>query len=146
MDQNIAILVLPAIVLFGGALIGATILSLFGVYFVSKKLTIIGFCLGVFLLGVSELAFVATGAFFNNQKIVVSECEFEAERAYPDKKYSKGNEIGRYIRSCLDKQDFDFVDDNVFCHDAPIETNPYCYLPRGAFDRFVSRAQMKIGS
>lgn len=145
MDQSIAVFMAPWALIIGGGLIATSGLSLLNIHFYKTRLqAIAAFCAGVALLGLMELIFVSSSAyFFQAQKVVAGECELIGETAYPEQRALKASsDIRKAIVDCMDEAGYEWTPQHRACLEAPVPMNAYCYLPRGLFSRPFTKFQL----
>jgi len=147
MDQDIAVFFAPWALILGGGLIATSGLTFFNHHFYKTKLqATAAFVAGVAILGLLEILFVSSsGAFFQRQKVVVSECELEGETAFPEQRAVKDSaDIRKAILGCMNKAGYEWTSDHYNCKKAPVAMNAYCYIPADFFNRAITNIQLKF--
>jgi hypothetical protein len=95
------------------------------------------------VLGVLEIRFYGSGAsFFENQKVAVSYCHVEAEKANPGQRGTQSAAINKSIAACLSKEGYEWSPEHRRCKEAPLAMNEYCYLPTSLFSRLITETQL----
>jgi hypothetical protein len=130
--------------------IGSALTAAGGLYFINIK-----FCkdpvqaIAMLLGGLVMVAggeIVVTGSstsFFKAQQIQTSACELEGETAHPtDRRDVSGQVIFKHIVGCMKTAGYMWTNEHKHCQDAPVATNPLCYLPDGTFARAITTAQV----
>ncbi len=142
MEQDVSIFLAPVIIIVGGGLIASGLLTLFNYHFYKTKLQAVAALVGgIALIGALELMFLAGNSvstvFFQAQRQQVTACELVGEAAHPEQRGThNSSEIRKTIIGCLNEAGYEWAGDHRNCQEAPIATNPYCYLPTD----FISRA------
>jgi hypothetical protein len=147
MDQDISVFVAPWALILGGGLIATAGLTFFNHHFYRTKLqAAFAFAGGVAILGMLEILFVSSsGAFFQRQKVVVSECELEGETAFPEQRAVRdSSDIRKAIVGCMSKAGYEWASDHYNCRKAPVAMNAYCYIPTALFNRAITNIQLKF--
>lgn len=147
MNQDLAVFIVPFALVIGGALVTAG-----GLYFINIRFirnagqAIAALAVGGFILGVLEIILAGSAvSFFKAQQVQTSTCELEGESAHPDARRGGGREIiHSHIIACMNDVGYEWLPEHKHCKDAPLATNPFCYLPAGAFDRAVTSIQLKF--
>jgi hypothetical protein len=148
MEQDVSIFLAPVVIIVGGGLIATALLSLFNYQFYKTKLQAVAALIGgIALIGVLELMFLGGNSvssfFFNAQKQQVTACELVGETAHPEQRGTHNSpEIKQTIVACLNEAGYEWVGDHHNCREAPIATNPYCYLPTDIFSRAFTPVQL----
>ena len=63
--------------------------------------------------------------------------------AHPtDRRDDSGKVIFKHIVGCMKTAGYMWTDEHKHCQDAPVATNPLCYLPDGTFARTITTAQV----
>ena len=130
--------------------VGCVLATAGGLYFIDIKFcrdktsAFMALVSGLLLVGSAEMALVgSSSSFFKAQQIHTSVCELEGETAHPEnRRADTGNVIYNHIRGCMKMAGYVWTSDHKHCKEAPLATNPFCYLPSGAFDRAVTSAQV----
>jgi hypothetical protein len=145
-NEDALTFVAPFTLVAGALLFAAGALSFFGVHFFKTKLAeraaLAG---GLALIVATEFMFAMSAMsvrFFNGQRADVLECRLEAERALPEERHKGSPLIQEQIVSCMSRFGYEWSPGRARCDEAPVATNPFCYLPRRPFDRAVTRLQM----
>ena len=149
MNEDIATFIAPATLLLGGGLVAAGLLSFLDLnFFRTKTQSKVALAAGLLFILATELLFMTSSQsarFFGGQKLTVTDCELDGETAYPmERQKKKSDAIHNYIVQCMDKFGYDWTVAHDHCHEAPIATNVFCYLPKRAFDRTLVAFQMKF--
>ena len=137
------------LVFVGVALTTGGVLSLLDIQFrVSKATAVTAFIGGLSMVTGAEAVLIGSSAsFFKAQQIQTSACELEGESTYPEnRRVDLGNLIYNYILGCMKRTGYAWTVDHEHCKEAPLATNPLCYLPTDAFDRAVTRASKSPSS
>lgn len=148
MEQDVSIFLAPVIIIVGGGLIATALLTFFNYHFYKTKLQAAGaFAAGLVLIGVLELMFIsgnsASGFFFESQKRQVTACELEGEAAHPEQRGVKNSpEIRKSILQCLNEAGYEWAGNHRNCQEAPVATNPFCYLPTDFLSRAFTNVQL----
>lgn len=135
-------------IIVGGGLIASGLLTLFNYQFYKTKLQAIGALVGgIALIGTLELMFLSGNSvsnfFFQAQKQQVTACELVGEAAHPEQRGTHNSpEIRQTIVACLNQAGYEWAGEHHNCREAPIATNPYCYLPTDFFSRAFTHVQL----
>ncbi len=133
------------LIFVGVALATVGLLSLLDVQFkVSKVTAIAAFVGGMIMVVGAEAGLIgASSSFFKAQQIQTSACELDGESSYPDnRRVDPDHLIRKYILGCMAHAGYAWTSAHEHCKEAPLATNPLCYLPTGLFDRAVTRVQV----
>jgi hypothetical protein len=133
------------LIFVGVALAAAGLLSLLDVQFkVSKVTAVAAFVGGMTMVVGAEAGLIgSSSSFFKAQQIQTSACELNGESAFPEsRRLDPEHLIRTYILGCMAHAGYAWTTDHEHCKEAPLATNPLCYLPTGAFDRAVTRVQV----
>lgn len=148
MEQDFAAFFAPIAFLVGGVLLAVGVLSLFGAHFLSSVWRErIALALGLALIVVAEVAIAFSGVslrFFNGQRADVLQCRQEAETNFPLERHRDSPLINDDIIACMKRFRYEWAADHPRCREAPVATNPFCYLPMQPFDRWLTRLQMAL--
>lgn len=145
MDQNMSMLAGPVVLLAGCALVAGGVLYFLDIHFLQTRLQAIGALVtGLLLVGLMVIAFMADsgGFFFQAQKIYVSQCYIDGERAHPEARATEDNAAGRYISECVRKIGYEWAPDHHKCREFLVPMNAYCYLPTNPLGRAVTNIQL----
>lgn len=133
------------LIFVGVALTAAGLLSLLDVQFKSSKVMAVTAFLGglTMVVGAEAGLIGSSSSFFKAQQIQTSACELDGESAYPQNRHVDPDRlIHTYILGCMARAGYAWTSAHEHCKDAPLATNPLCYLPTGLFDRAVTRVQV----
>lgn len=147
MNQDLSVFITPLALVVGCALIAAGGLFFVDVQFVRSRLQAIAALVGGFLIiGLLEILLAGSSvSFFKAQQVQTSICELEGESAHPEARLGGDAPIIReHILACMQGAGYEWSPSHRNCKDAPLATNPYCYLPAGGFDRAVTAFQLKF--
>lgn len=138
----------PFALLLGAGLIAVGVLSLLGVHFLASVWRErIALALGLALIVATEIAFAFSGMslrFLNGQRADVLQCRQEAETNFPLERHKNSPIINDDIIACMKRNGYEWTSDHWRCQEAPVATNPFCYLPTKGFDRWFTRLQMAL--
>ncbi len=144
--MEIAAFIAPLTLLLGAGLFAAGLLSFFGVhFFATRAAERAAFALGLALIVGAEFLFASSGMslrFLNGQRSDVLECRLDAETALPQERHRDSPVLQERIRECMDRAGYRWTSRHRRCAEAPVATNPFCYLPTRPFDRTVTRILM----
>ncbi|MBM3551285.1 MAG: hypothetical protein FJX45_05840 [Alphaproteobacteria bacterium] len=133
------------LIFVGVALATAGLLSLLDVQFKVSKVTAIAALVGgmIMVVGAEAGLIGSSSSFFKAQQIQTSACELDGESSYPDnRRVDPDHLIRTYILGCMAHAGYAWTSAHEHCKEAPLATNPLCYLPTGLFDRAVTRVQV----
>ena len=133
------------LVFVGVALATFGVLSLLDVQFRASKVTAVTAFLGGMgmVVGAEAGLIGSSSSFYKAQQIQTSACELDGESAYPgNRRFDANHLIRKYILGCMAQAGYAWTTDHEHCKEAPLATNPLCYLPTGLFDRAVTRVQV----
>jgi hypothetical protein len=133
------------LIFVGVALTAAGLLSLLDVRFKTSKVTaVVAFFGGLAMVVGAEAGLIgSSSSFFKAQQIQTSVCELDGESAYPEsRRVDPDHLIRKYILGCMARAGYAWTNAHEHCKEAPLATNPLCYLPTGLFDRAVTRVQV----
>jgi hypothetical protein len=130
--------------------VGCVLATAGGLYFMNVKFlkdvtsAFAALVCGLLLVGSAEAALVgSSSSFFKAQQIRTSACELEGETAHPENRVADtGRVIYNHIRDCMKTAGYVWTSEQEHCKEAPLATNPFCYLPGNAFDRVVTSFQV----
>jgi hypothetical protein len=138
----------PFALLLGAGLIAVGVLSLLGAHFLASVWRErIALALGLALIVATEIAFAFSGMslrFLNGQRADVLQCRLEAETNFPLERHKNSPIINDDIIACMKRNGYEWTSDHRRCREAPVATNPFCYLPTKGFDRWFTRLQMAL--
>ncbi|MEF3368057.1 hypothetical protein V3H18_16095 [Methylocystis sp. 9N] len=148
MNEGIAPFLSPLTLLLGGGLFTIGLLSLFDLHFLKTKMQgKVALALGLLFILATEAMFVTSGAsgrYFEGQKMDVTDCEYQIERDFPLERRGNPKLVHDKIVACMDEIGYDWSRDHYHCGEAPLATNPFCYLPRAPMQRSIVAWQMKF--
>jgi hypothetical protein len=132
--------------------LGCVLATVGGLYFMNVKFlrdktsAFAALICGLLLVGSAEAALVgSSSSFFKAQQIRTSVCELVGETAHPEnRRADTGRVIYNHIRDCMKTAGYFWTSEQEHCKEAPLATNPFCYLPSSVFDRAVTSAQMAL--
>lgn len=133
------------LIFVGVALATGGVLSLLDVQFrVNKVTAVTAFVGGLAMVVGAEAGLVgSSSSFYKAQQIQTSACELSGESAYPEnRRWDPDHLIRKYITGCMARSGYAWTTAHDHCKEAPLATNPLCYLPTGMFDRAVTRVQV----
>ena len=133
------------LIFVGVALAAGGVLSLLdGQFRVSKVTAVMAFVGGLIMVVGAEAGLIgSSSSFFKAQQIKTSACELDGESAYPEnRRLDPDHLIRKYILGCMERSGYAWTSDHEHCKEAPLATNPLCYLPTGLFDRAVTKVQV----
>lgn len=142
--ELVMILVLTTI---GCALAAVGALHFLGVSYCKDKTQAAGaLALGLVFVAGGEVAVTGSSAsFYKAQQLQTSVCELEGESAHPaQRRDDKGGVISSHIVGCMKSAGYDWTTAHLHCQEAPLATNPLCYMPRNALARAVTAAQVQF--
>jgi|APFre7841882630_1041343.scaffolds.fasta_scaffold44560_1 hypothetical protein len=147
-NEDLATFAVPLTLLIGGGLVALGLLSFMDLNFFKTKVQgKAALAIGLTFILATELLFMTSSQssrFLSGQKTSVTDCELDGESAFPLERHKKSHSIHNYIVKCMDRAGFDWDTSHNHCQEAPIATNPFCYLPKAAFDRTMVAFQMKF--
>ncbi len=147
MNQDIAVFLVPLVLVLGCVLLTAGGLFFIDIRFLSSARQAIGSLLGgvVVLAFLEVLLYGSATAFFNAQQLQTSACELEGESAHPEARLGADAVVlHKAITGCMKEAGFEWIGEHPHCKDAPVATNPFCYLPMSSFDRTITSIQMNF--
>jgi hypothetical protein len=132
--------------------VGSALATAGGLYFINIKFCKDGVQAAVSLLG--GLLLVAGGevavtgssaAFYKSQQAQTSVCELEGETAHPaDRRHDTNRTLFNHIVGCMKAAGYDWTDTHEHCQEAPVATNPLCYLPQDGLARAITQVQVSF--
>ena len=82
-------------------------------------------------------------SFFKAQQVRTSACELEGESAHPEaRRGADPAVIHETITACMKEAGYEWDGKHRRRGDAPIATNPLCYLPIDSVDRTITNIQL----
>jgi hypothetical protein len=147
MNQDLAVFLTPA-----GLIIGCTLIALAGLYAIDIRFlksgtqAIFSLVAGLAIIGALEIILAGSSvSFFKAQQVQTSACELEGESSYPDARRGVDDDtIQTAIRACMQNAGYEWTTGHRGCKDAPLATNPFCYLPTDLFDRTITSIQLRF--
>jgi hypothetical protein len=133
------------LVFVGSALVTAGALYFIDIRFCKDAVqAIVALIGGLVLVAGGEVAVTgSSAAFYKTQQAQTSACEMQGEAAHPDERRHDANKtIFHHIVGCMSAAGYDWTDSHEHCREAPVATNPLCYLPRDLVGRAITRAQV----
>jgi hypothetical protein len=71
--------------------------------------------------------------------------ELQGESAHPEARQGSDPAVlHKAITAFMKEAGYEWVGQHRQCKDAPVATNPYCYLPEGSFDRAITSLQLSL--
>jgi hypothetical protein len=132
--------------LLGSGLAAIGLLSLLGIHFLATKTReLAALATGLALIVASEFVFAFSGLslrFLNAQRADVLECRLETERDFPQERHKDSIIMHDRILGCMTRYGYKWTTRHKRCKEAPVATNPFCYLPTKRFDHLVTELQM----
>jgi hypothetical protein len=147
MNQDLSVFITPFALVIGCALIAAGGLYFIDIQFLrSRAQAIAALVVGFAIIGALEVVLAGSSvSFFKAQQAQTSTCELEGESAHPEARFGgDANVIHKHILGCMQEAGYEWSPGHRNCNDAPLATNPFCYLPAGGFDRAVTAFQLKF--
>ena len=135
------------LVFIGTALASIGCLYFLGIKFCKNRMqAVVSLIGGVLLAGGGEIAVTgSSSSFFKAQQIQTSVCELEGETAHPaERRSNSGKIIFSHIVGCMKSAGYVWTTSHQHCQEAPVASNPLCYLPNGTFARAVTTAQVQF--
>jgi hypothetical protein len=140
--------VAPTILVLGAGLLAAGVLSFLDIHFLKTRLAeraaLAG---GLALIVLAELIFASSDMsmrFLNGQRSDVLECRLEAEAALPEERHKDSPVMQNRVVECMKGFGYEWTPSHTRCKEAPVATNPFCYLPTRGFDRTVTELLMLL--
>jgi hypothetical protein len=147
MNQEMAVFLVPLLLGVGAVLTTGGGLYFFGIKFLANARQA-GAALagGIFIFAVLQiLLYGSATAFYNAQQLQTSDCELQGESAHPEARQGADpTALHRAITACMKEAGYEWVGQHRQCKDAPVATNPYCYLPTDGFDRAITSLQLSL--
>jgi hypothetical protein len=135
--------VAPVTLVLGAGLFAAGALSLIGIHFLKTRLAErIAFVAGLALIVLTEFMFASSNLstrFINGQRADVLECRRDAETDLPMERHIDSPRLQSRIVECMNKFGYEWTVGHTHCREAPVATNPFCYLPTRQFDRLATK-------
>ena len=147
MNQEMAVFLVPLLLVLGAGLFTLGALYFFDIRFLKDARQAFGsLAAGVVIFGILEiLLYGSATAFFNAQQLQTSACELEGESAHPEARLGVNSAvIHQAITACMKAAGYEWTEAHSHCKDAPLATNPFCYLPADSFDRTITSLQMNL--
>ncbi|PWB81202.1 MAG: hypothetical protein C3F11_15850 [Methylocystaceae bacterium] len=147
MNQDLSVFITPVALVIGCALIAAGGLYFIDIHFAKTRAqAIAALVTGGLIIGVLEIILAGSSvSFFKAQQVQTSACELEGESAHPEARQGVAAEtIHKHILACMREAGYEWSPEHRNCKDAPVATNPYCYLPLGSFDRTITAFQLRF--
>ena len=149
MNGDIATFIAPFTLILGAGLFAAGALSFLDIHFFETKFgQTAALAGGLALIVLTEFILVTNGMstrFLNGQRSDLLECRLDAETALPEERHKDGPVMHDHIVRCMNGSGYEWTTNHARCKKAPLATNPFCYLPRRLFDRWVTEFQMEFG-
>jgi len=147
LNQDLAVFFVPFGLMISCSLLAGGALFFMNIKFIpNARLAIAALVAGGLVLIVLEIILYgsATG-YFKAQQLQTSACELEGESAHPEARQGADPKIiHETILACMKTAGYEWQGDHRHCKDAPVATNPFCYLPLEAFDRSITGFQMNF--
>jgi len=101
---------------------------------------------GAVIIGVLEIILYGSAvSFFKAQQVQTSACELAGESAHPEaRRGADPTVIHKAITTCMIEAGYEWDGKHRHCGDAPIATNPFCYLPTDSMDRTITNIQLSF--
>jgi hypothetical protein len=147
MNQDLSVFITPFALVVGCALIAAGGLYFIEIQFLRSRLqAIAALVAGFAIIGALEVVLAGSSvSFFKAQQVQTSACELDGESAHPEARLGvDASVIHKHILACMQEAGYEWSPSHRNCKDAPLATNPYCYLPAGGFDRAVTALQLRF--
>jgi hypothetical protein len=148
MNEDVGTFFAPITLMIGGALIAGGLLSFLDINFFRTKLQArLALIAGLVFMLATEALFLtgsSGGRYLAGQRIDITQCEYEIERAFPLERATRKDIIAQKIKECMDGMGYEWTLEHPHCQEAKLATNTFCYLPRGPFDRTIVSFQMKF--
>ena len=147
MNQEMAVFLVPLLLAVGAVLTTGGGLYFFGIHFLANARQA-GAALagGLVIFAILEiLLYGSATAFYNAQQLQTSDCELQGESAHPEARQGTDPAaLHKAITGCMKEAGYEWVGQHRQCKDAPVATNPYCYLPEDSFDRAIASLQLSL--
>ena len=147
MNQDLAVFITPGALIIGCALIAAAGLYAIDIRFLKSRAQAIASLLSGFaIIGLLEIVLAGSSvSFFKAQQVQTSACELEGESAHPEARRGTDDKtIQNHITACMRDAGYEWTIRHRGCKEAPLATNPYCYLPIALFDRTITSIQLRF--
>lgn len=147
MNQDLAIFIVPfALVLSCGLLAAGGLYFIDIRYLKDVRYAIGSLAAGAAILIVLEIVLYGSSVgFLKEQQLKTSLCELDAESAHPEARQGADAAVlHKAITGCMKEAGYEWDPSHRHCKDAPIATNPFCYVPTAPFDRAITGLQMKF--
>ncbi len=147
MNQDLAVFIAPFALVLGCGLLALGGLYFFNIcYVASVKQAAAALVAGAIILVVLEIILYGSAvSFFKEQQVRTSACELEGESAHPEaRRGADPTIIHNAITACMKEAGYVWDGNHRHCKDAPVATNPFCYLPTSSFDRTITNIQMSF--
>jgi hypothetical protein len=131
----------------GSGLTTAGLLYFIGIKFCTDRFqAVVALIAGLLLAIGGEFALTASSvSFFKAQQRQSAVCELEGEAAHPAERRSESAKImSTDILACMKTAGYVWTTEHKYCQEAPLASNPFCYLPSGTFARAVNWMQMQF--
>jgi hypothetical protein len=101
---------------------------------------------GAVIIGVLEIILYGSAvSFFKAQQVQTSACELAGESTHPEaRRGADPTVIHKAITACMIEAGYEWDGKHRHCRDAPIATNPFCYLPTDSMDRTITNIQLSF--
>ena len=147
MNQEMAVFLVPLLLAVGAVLTTGGGLYFFGIQFLANARQA-GAALagGLFIFAILQiLLYGSATAFYNAQQLQTSDCELQGESAHPEARQGADpTALHQAITACMKRPAMSRSESTGGCKDAPVATNPYCYLPVDGFDRAITSLQLSL--
>lgn len=147
MNQDLSVFITPVALVIGCALIAAGGLYFIDIHFArTRAQAIAALVTGGLIIGILEIILAGSSvSFFKAQQVQTSACELEGESAHPEARLgADATPIHKHILACMREAGYEWAPEHRNCKDAPLATNPYCYLPLNSFDRTITAFQLRF--
>lgn len=147
MNQDLSVFITPFALVIGCALIAAGGLYFIEIQFLKSRVqAIAALVAGSIVLAALEVVLAGSSvSFFKAQQVQTSACELEGESAHPEARLGVDvSVIHKHILGCMQEAGYEWSPTHRNCKDAPVATNPYCYLPTAGFDRTITAFQLRF--
>ena len=101
---------------------------------------------GAVIIGVLEIILYGNAvSFVKAQQVQTSACELAGESAHPEARGGADpTDIHKAITTCMIEAGYEWDGEHRHRGDAPIATNPFCYLPTDTMDRTITNIQLSF--
>jgi hypothetical protein len=147
MNQDLSVFITPFALVIGCGLIAVGGLYFIDIKFLRSRIqAIAALVVGGFIIAALEVVLAGSSvSFFKAQQVQTSVCELEGESAHPEARLGgDANIIHKHILGCMQEAGYEWSPTHRNCKDAPVATNPYCYLPASGFDRTITAFQLRF--